>query len=157
MDEETLAPMADALSATLAVIVLLICFFILGQVVAVSKQVDVKDVGAIEYVRYTLNLDFEEPEVRGSRLLFNRSFALDENQMLINGFLKKIKEECLECTSFKVISNYPQVGISLKRAKRAALANAIKLIPSMAKMGMDYEIALANDGNTFFVQIEGVK
>ena len=51
MDDDTLAPMADALSATLAVIVLLICFFILAQVVAVSKQIEIQKVGEQEYIK----------------------------------------------------------------------------------------------------------
>lgn len=156
MDEETLAPMADALSATLAVIVLLICFFVLGQVVAVSKQIKVEEIGAKELVQYDLNLDFEQPEVKNGTLFFNRSFDYKANLPLVLSYLQEAKEACLECTSFIVTSNYPQVSMSLKRSKRAALANAMKVVPSLVKMKMDYEINLTNNGNSFYVNVKGV-
>ncbi|CAH7169885.1 hypothetical protein [Vibrio alginolyticus] len=153
MDEDTLAPMADALSATLAVIVLLICFFILAQVVAVSKQIDIERVGDSEYVKQEFVIEFENAKIDEGRLKFFKSFNPSKDVETVEKYIDLAVEKCKKCTSFKVLSNYPLVNASVGRAKRRSLANAIKIVPFITKRGMDYEIELANNHNNFFLEV----
>ena len=154
MDDETLAPMADALSATLAVIVLLICFFILAQVVAISKQIDLLTVGDSKYIKYSLDLNFKKLEVKDGRLNYFKSFNPEENSELILSYLNEAKEQCKEkCTGYKIISNYPVANVSKTRSQRRALSNAIKMVPILIKNRMDYEIELSNSSNFHFIKV----
>lgn len=157
MDDETLAPMADALSATLAVIVLLICFFILAQVVAVSKQIDLQKIGEEEYMQQSLDIAFKEIRIEDGQLRFYKSFNTEESGELVSEYLKEVKSSCGECESYKVISNYPAANASENRSQRRALSNAIKMIPSLVKEKMKYEIELSNDTNYYFLEVTPIQ
>ncbi len=156
MDDDTLAPMADALSATLAVIVLLICFFILAQVVAVEKQIKIKKIGEETYMKQDIELDFHELSVIDGSLRYYKSFDVKDNAEQIDAYLSAAQEACGECDSFKIISNYPLAEVSTQRSKRGALTNAIKILPFLVKRGMEYEIELTNSANYHYLSVEGV-
>lgn len=157
MDDETLAPMADALSATLAVIVLLICFFILAQVVAVSKQIDLQKIGEEEYMQQSLDIAFKEIRNQDGQLRFYKSFNSEDSGNLVSDYLKSVKASCDECELYKVVSNYPAANASKQRSQRRALSNAIKLIPSLVKEKMKYEIELSNDSNYYFLEVTPIE
>ncbi|MCY9861140.1 hypothetical protein OTK49_01170 [Vibrio coralliirubri] len=158
MDDETLAPMADALSATLAVIVLLICFFILAQVVAVSKQIETQKLGEEKYLQHQLDIAFKELRTEGGQLRFYKSFNTDDSStQLVSDYLNGVKANCFDCESFKIISNYPAANASKHRSQRRGLSNAIKLIPYLVKEGMKYEIELSNDSNYYFLEVEPIE
>lgn len=157
MDDDTLAPMADALSATLAVIVLLICFFILAQVVAVSKQIEIQKVGEQEYIKRELDMEFGHISVEEGKLQFFKSFDSDQDAEIITNYLNSVKALCGECEAFKVVSNYPAIDVSQQRSQRRALSNAIKMIPFMLKNGMDYELELSSGFNFYFIDVQPIK
>lgn len=157
MDEDTLAPMADALSATLAVIVLLICFFTLGQVVAVSKQIEVENIGEEDHMKHELNLEFKTTEIKNNKLQFFKSFDPKADGSIIEEYFEQVKASCVECESFKVTSNYPKANASSQRSQRRALSNAIKLVPFLVKGGMKYELELSNSLNYYFIEVEPIR
>ncbi|ELP5899793.1 hypothetical protein QTV49_001690 [Vibrio vulnificus] len=157
MDEDTLAPMADALSATLAVIVLLICFFILAQVVAVSKQIEIQKVGEQEYIKQGLDMEFGNISIEEGKLQFFKSFDSEQDSEIINTYLNGVKALCGECEAFKVISNYPVIDVSKQMSQRRALSNAIKMIPFMLQSGMDYELELSSGFNFYFIDVQPIK
>ncbi|MEH0791476.1 hypothetical protein KW882_04230 [Vibrio parahaemolyticus] len=157
MDDDTLAPMADALSATLAVIVLLICFFILAQVVAVSKQIEIQKVGEQEYIKRELDMEFGHISVEEGKLQFFKSFDSEQDAEIITNYLNNVKALCGECEAFKVVSNYPAIDVSQQRSQRRALSNAIKMIPFMLKNGMDYELELSSGFNFYFIDVQPIK
>ncbi|HHJ3076341.1 TPA: hypothetical protein ACPVZG_000109 [Vibrio parahaemolyticus] len=157
MDDDTLAPMADALSATLAVIVLLICFFILAQVVAVSKQIEIQKVGEQEYIKRELDMEFGHISVEEGKLQFFKSFDSEQDAEIITNYLNSVKALCGECEAFKVVSNYPAIDVSQQRSQRRALSNAIKMIPFMLKNGMDYELELSSGFNFYFIDVQPIK
>ena len=157
MDDDTLAPMADALSATLAVIVLLICFFILAQVVAVSKQIEIQKVGEQEYIKRELDMEFGHMSVVEGKLQFFKSFDSEQDAEIITNYLNSVKALCGECEAFKVVSNYPAFDVSQQRSQRRALSNAIKMIPFMLKNGMDYELELSSGFNFYFIDVQPIK
>lgn len=157
MDDDTLAPMADALSATLAVIVLLICFFILAQVVAVSKQIEIQKVGEQEYIKRELDMEFGHISVEEGKLQFFKSFDSEQDAEVITNYLNSVKALCGECEAFKVVSNYPAIDVSQQRSQRRALSNAIKMIPFMLKNGMDYELELSSGFNFYFIDVQPIK
>lgn len=157
MDEDTLAPMADALSATLAVIVLLICFFILAQLNAVSKQIKLQNVGDAIYMKKELVIDFDEPEISEGKLKFFKSFDAKKDKETIEKYITQVKESCTTCEKFLLKSNYPLANVSKERSTRRALSNAIKILPFLYKNGMDYEIEITNSHNHFFIEIVGEK
>ncbi|KDM90965.1 hypothetical protein [Photobacterium galatheae] len=156
MDDDTLAPMADALSATLAVIVLLICFFILAQVVAVSKQIEIQKVGEQEFIKRELDIEFGKLSITEGKLQFFKSFDNKSDADTINQYLKSVKAICGECDGYKIVSNYPAVDVSQQRSQRRALSNAIKMIPFMLKHGMNYEIEISSGFNFYFIDVQPV-
>lgn len=157
MDDETLAPMADALSATLAVIVLLICFFILAQIVAVSKQIEVHKIGEQTYMKQDLALEFKETSIKNGELQFFKSFDASKDKEILTEYVEMAKEACGECTAFKVISNYPLANSSVARSQRRALSNAIKMVPFVVRGGADYELELSNSLNYYFLKLEPLR
>lgn len=157
MDDDTFAPMADALSATLAVIVLLICFFILAQVVAVSKQIEIKRIGEQEYIKHELDMEFGHISIEDGKLQFFKSFDGERDAETINNYLNSVKALCGDCETFKVISNYPSVDVSKQRSQRRALSNALKMIPFILKNGMDYELELSSGFNYYFIDVQPIK
>lgn len=156
MDDDTLAPMADALSATLAVIVLLICFFILAQVVAVDKQIKIKKIGEETYMKQDIELDFKDVTIVNGSLRFFKSFDVEDNKEVIDDYLRMVQANCMDCDQFNIISNYPLASISSQRSKRGALTNAIKILPFLVKRGMEYEIELSNSANYHYLTVEAV-
>ncbi|MBU2895685.1 hypothetical protein [Vibrio hepatarius] len=157
MDDDTLAPMADALSATLAVIVLLICFFILASVVAVSKQIEIQKIGEQEYIKRELDMEFGHISVEEGKLQFFKSFDSEQDAEVITNYLNSVKALCGECEAFKVVSNYPAIDVSQQRSQRRALSNAIKMVPFMLKNGMDYELELSSGFNFYFIDVQPIK
>jgi hypothetical protein len=157
MDDETLAPMADALSATLAVIVLLICFFILAQIVAVSKQIEVHEIGEEQYMKQDLKLEFKETSIKNGELHFFKSFNASQDKEIVAEYVAMAREACGGCTSFKVISNYPLANSSVERSQRRALSNAIKMVPFVVRGGADYELELSNSLNYYFLKLEPMR
>lgn len=152
MDEDTLAPLADALSATLAVFILLICFFVMGQVSAVSKQIKLETVGDTENMKFSVNLKFDGIDIVGDEIRFFNSFDHVEEREKIIGLFEKVTADCA-CKKVKIISNFPALRNSKNRATKKALVNAVKVASYAAAMGVDYEIKLVGGYNYHFVKI----
>lgn len=156
MDEDALAPMADALSATLAVFILLICFFVMAQVDAVSRQIKVESVGTRSHIMEVLDLNFEPVSDSNGQFVFYNSFAPEKNLEAISSVLKEMKKECQDC-KVRIISNYPVHRSSKERAMKRAMINALKMASVVVENGMEYEVKPITDYNYYFVELEGVK
>ncbi|CAH7353579.1 conserved hypothetical protein [Vibrio chagasii] len=153
MDEDALAPMADALSATLAVFILLICFFVMAQVDAVSKQIDVERVGDKEIVMESLDLQFNAIESTGEQFIFFNSFDAEDNYSVIKERTLAIKSACGGCT-INITSNYPRINSSNERALSRAAVNAVKMATVISDLGMDYTINTTTDFNYYFIELK---
>ncbi|MDK9790739.1 hypothetical protein [Vibrio sp. D431a] len=156
MDEDALAPMADALSATLAVFILLICFFVMAQVDAVSRQIKVENVGTRAHIMESLELNFDKIRDNNGQFVFYNSFAPEKNLEAINKVINKIKKECLDC-KVRITSNYPVHNSSEDRAIKRAMINALKMASVVADSGLDYEIKPITKFNYYFVELEGLR
>lgn len=155
MDEETLAPLADALSATLAVFILLICFFVMSQVSVVSKQIKIEKIGDSKNVEFSIELEFESVSISNDEIRYFNSFDSEKEKDKLNSYFIDFKERC-GCKKVELISNFPALKNSPKRAKRKALINAIKIANFATNAGLDYEINLVGGYNYHFVKIKKI-
>ena len=156
MDDEVLAPMSDALSATLAVFILLISFFVMAQVQAVSRLIKMEAVGVNTYIHHKMVVTFDKPYEKNNRLIFFKSFDLKKDKAVVDDYIDdrvadlKIKKG----GTILIKSNYPMYNIVRGISERRSSLNAIKLASELRAKGYVFNISLSNNLNYYYLEID---
>ncbi|MGR5365894.1 hypothetical protein [Photobacterium damselae] len=156
MNDEVLAPMSDALSATLAVFILLISFFVMAQVQAVSRLIKMESAGINSYIHQKMVVTFDKPYEKNDKLIFFKSFDLEKDKDVVDDYIKnRVSELGLKKDDVLLIkSNYPMFNITADTSVRRASLNAIKLAKEIKNLGYAFSITLSNNLNYYYLEID---
>ena len=156
MDDEVLAPMSDALSATLAVFILLISFFVMAQVQAVSKLIKMESAGINTYIHQKMAVTFDKAYEKNDRLIFFKSFDLEKDKGVVDDYISRRVSSLgiKKGGNVTIKSNYPMFNLTKEDSVRRASLNAIKFASAVNRLGYGYGIVLSNNLNYYFLEVD---
>ncbi|PSV00882.1 hypothetical protein [Photobacterium kishitanii] len=155
MDDELLGPMADALSATLAVFILLISFFAMAQLQAISKQIKIERAGTGKYFQHEVVVDFSKPHIAEDKLVFFKSFDAYRSSDLIDRYIGQeiLKQKIVAGDTVVISSNYPIINVGEGESTKRGVINALKIATVLKNKKIKYDINITNNVNFYYVGI----